>query len=396
MAMTAEELSKQLEKGVETFQEKLKEFHTDLVQKYAAMEDRMKMIEEERVETTKENIMQKIGGKSEIPADKFSFARCMLAVAAKDWTYAPFEKSEIDKHRDYVKKTMEASTFTAGGSVIPPQYVAELIELLRPKLIVSSLGVRTLTGLSGSPVMIPKQTGGATYYWIAPEGTAITASDLTTGQQQYQPHKIAALVKISNDLNLLSNPAVEAMVRESIASDLAEGMDTAFFQGTGVSGQPVGLENVTPAIPTESYVTTDGESKINSFKDALKKLENNNGLQGNLKFAMNPTSYWNLEKLADANKRHYLQPDPASPDKGRLLGYQIERSTLVSTAAASNVWFGNWSDAIQLTWSQLEFAASTETETAFAQDQLWIRAIARTDHGVTREKSFVEVPTVTS
>ena len=72
-------------------------------------------------------------------------------------------------------KAQTAGNFSAGGSFVPPQYVAELIEFLRPQLVTQRLGVRMLTGLVTSPVIFPKLTAGATYYWVG-ERTAITDS----------------------------------------------------------------------------------------------------------------------------------------------------------------------------------------------------------------------------
>ena len=379
---------------LKTLVDSIKEVHTSVnafvnqsKQAQEQLDNRLKRIED----MSREKILDRVDKNTGmIRKDRWSFARFCYAVATKDWTYAPFEKAEVDKHR---QKVMQASTFGAGGSVIPPQYVAELIELLRPALITEALGVRTMTGLTGSPVMIPKLSSGATANWIAPEGTTITASDLGTGQLNLQPKKIAALVKMSNDLALLSNPAMEQTIRQDIVRQLADGIETAFFAGTGANGQPLGLINWTPAISDTVFPdNADDSININAMKDMLLSMENANALRGSPKWAMNPTAWYTIDKWVDGNKRHYLTPDPGDPTRGQLFGYQVLKSTLVSaTGGGANTdvaYFGNWDDAILAIWSTVEVAASTEAATAFESDELWIRAISRVDVGFRHIESF--------
>jgi HK97 family phage major capsid protein len=318
------------------------------------------------------------------------------ALATKDWTLAPFERDEIAKHRE---KIMTAGNFAGGGSLIPPQYIAELIEILRAQLITARLGVRMMTGLVGAPVLIPRLTGTTAANWIAPEGTTITASDQATGRVEMTPKKVASLVKLSNDLVTLGNPSVEAGVRADIIRSLQEAIDKAVFQGTGVSGQPTGLLNVTPALTTQAFTNTDAKTAHESLTSALKTLENNESLADNIKWAMSPTSYWKLASYTDATigRPALMQQQVATfggPVLQTLEGYPVFRSTLVSPAGTNDAYVGNWDDVMLGIWSQVEVVGSMEADTAFAADELWIRAIARVDVAVRREKSFIRVTSV--
>lgn len=335
----------------------------------------------------------KYGKNEPVPEKQWSWARFCVAAATKDWSIAPYEREECLKYRERVDKAqMTATSFSGGGAFIPEQYVQELIGLLRPALISQQLGVRLMTGLRGSPISMPKILTGASYYWIAPEGTSITKSGLTTGRFQMTPHKIAALVTLSNDLLMLNSPSAEAAVRADITASLAEGIDKAFWEGTGSSGQPIGVANKSPAVVAGTTAWgTDNITKLNSLKDVVKLLASNNALSGNLAWAMNVNSWFAIDKLVDLQARPYLQPDPSDATRFRLLGYPAYMGTPVSASGTDLVWFGNWSDAIIGVWSEISVASSTETSDAFEKDELWIRAIAHVDVGFRRDASFGKV-----
>ena len=53
---------------------------------------------------------------------------------------------------------------SSGGYLVPIQAIPELIEILRAEAVVFQMGATLLDNLAGSPVEIPKQTGGATAY----------------------------------------------------------------------------------------------------------------------------------------------------------------------------------------------------------------------------------------
>jgi hypothetical protein len=49
---------------------------------------------------------------------------------------------------------------------------------------------------------------------------------------------------------------------------------------------------------------------------------------------------------------------------------------------------GQWSEAIIARAGVIEFATSTEGDTAFTTDQTWLRAISRVDFGLRTENVF--------
>jgi HK97 family phage major capsid protein len=357
----------------------------------------------ERIGSLERSILDRItatsGNSNHLSKSKWSWAKFCYGVSTRDWSNCSFEKDEMAKWHDKKNKAlMIGGESTLGGSLIPPQYIAELIEFLRPELITARLGVRIITGLIGSPVTYPKLTSGASANWIAPEGTTITVSNQVTGALQLQPKKCASLVKMSRELQTLSNPSIEAGVRADIVMTLQEALDTAFFQGTGVGGQPTGLEKWSPAIPTAggtwegAPTPTEALANLNVLKNFRQTLGNANALKGRVAWAVNVDTYEAIDRLYDANNRPFLVPDPGNGLRGTLLGFPIESSTLVSPTATDTGYFGNWNDAILALWNNISVEASTEADTAFANDELWIKATVLADVGIRREASFAQKP----
>jgi HK97 family phage major capsid protein len=101
------------------------------------------------------------------------------------------------------------------------------------------MGAQMLTGLSGN-IAIPRQTGGATAYWVAESG-APTESQQAFDQVAMSPKTVGAFTDISRKLLLQSSIDVESFVRSDLATVLALAIDSAAISGTGSSNQPTGI-----------------------------------------------------------------------------------------------------------------------------------------------------------
>ena len=388
MAFNIEESLKSINDTLTSSKKDFSDFSTKMDGQFKSQDARISNIET----TLKEKLIKEHGDK-EMPKDTWSWARVAYATVTKDWSMAPFEQSEIQKWRE---KTMQAGTPAAGGALVPPQYSAELIGLLRAQLVLERAGIRVMDGLTGSPVIIPKISSGVTAYWVA-EGAGPTAADLGTGRLELQPRKCAALVKMSNDVRLLSLPSVEAGVRSDIVLALREAVEKAVFSGTGLTGQPTGIDLWSPTVNTATYTATDAGTKINSWKDMIYQLETDNALSGKLAYVTTPAAYWFLGKLVSATEKIPLWPSYTSsladtPPRS-FMGYPVYTTTSATSGVA---YFANWDDVILAIWSQIDVAASDQTYTAFQNDELWIRAIIRCDVGIRREVSVCYMTTITS
>jgi HK97 family phage major capsid protein len=370
---------------------------TTLEQKMQASEDALtdlttRLAEVEKVKTPRKVVLAGL----ELEKDQFSFVRAINGIRSGNWDNAGFEFEVFDQTR---KKAQSMGTGTEGGYLVPANYVAELIELLRAELIIDKLGATILNNLTGSPVKFPKQTGGGTGYWTG-ENTAITDSSITVGELNLTPKRATALVILSNSVIKHSQPAIEAMVRRDIAQTLALLIDLGALRGSGTSNQPTGIVN-TASILTYAIGTNGGDFDYDHFENMVYQMELNNSLRGNVGMATHPKIVSKLKKIRIAQYSgqtagEYVMLPMTDKKLAELLDYQFAKTTQLpinltkgSSTDCAEVILGNWQELLVCDWGGLELLASKETSDAFAKDQTYIRAIQEVDCGLRHPESFV-------
>lgn len=191
-------------------------------------------------------------------ANHFSFVRAMNALAnptdRKAQEAAKFEREVSDAFGSrfgkaaqgiYVplevqRRDLTVGTTTAGGHTVDTLLLAQsFIDLLRNKMMVRRMGAQVLGGLTGS-IAIPRQTGGATAYWVAESGSP-TESQQAFDQVTMAPKTLGAFTDISRKLLLQSSLDVEMFVQNDLATVIALEIDRAAIAGTGASNQPTGI-----------------------------------------------------------------------------------------------------------------------------------------------------------
>lgn len=197
-------------------------------------------------------------GMTEKEARRFSFMRAINAMAnpgdRKAQEAAAFEREASDAYGQKLgraaqgffvpvevqKRDLTVGTATAGGHTVDTLLLAaSFIDLLRNRMMVNRMGAQTLTGLVGN-IAIPRQTGGATAYWVAESG-APTESQAAFDQVSMSPKTVGAFSDISRKLLLQSSLDVESFVRNDLATVLALAIDQAAINGSGASNQPTGI-----------------------------------------------------------------------------------------------------------------------------------------------------------
>jgi HK97 family phage major capsid protein len=384
-------------KAVEESREGLKE----VVNRLKALEDAHKggrlasigMPEEDRLK--KEN--------------EFSFARAARAISTKDKSQAPREwtmMKEASRRReiykaggdpDIIKRDLTTDIDSGAGFIVPLEYVAELIELLRARVVIEAMGVTKMTGLTGGPVQIPKQTAAATAFWMA-ENAAITHAQQVVGMVEMRPREAAALTVLSNRLLRMSSPSAEAMVRNDLTLQLARLTDLAALRGSG-GLQPLGIAN-TPGIGLLSPQIL-GTPTIDNLYNMIYLLEAANADLGSMGWVFHPRTWNTLRQIKDGMGRYILSPDPMTRNvttvarpgvSGSLLGYPFKTTTQIpinlGAGTASEIYFGNFEDLIWGEWFGLELQASDVTSQAFEKNQTYIRAILEMDLVVRHGASF--------
>ena len=351
--------------------------------------------------------LQKEGNKMETKEDKgLQVARIVRALAASKGDperAAAYAKKNFGD--DEIVKALSVGTLNAGGYIVPEEYSAEIIELLRPQSVVRRMGAVTIPMATGT-LNIPKLAGGGSASYIG-ENTDIGVTQPTFGTVQLTWKKLAAIVPISNDLLRFSSPAADSIVRDDLVMAMALREDAAFIRDDGVGNVPKGLRywapvsNRIPATtgtPTLATVTTDLGKLILALKKANVRFIRPGWL-------MSPRTEMFLLTLRDGNGNFAFRPEMLA---GRLFSYPYAVTTQIpeNLGAGKNeseIYLVDFADAIIGESTQLIIDASTEASyyqddalhSAFSLDQTLIRVIAEHDFAMRHEESVAVLTGVT-
>lgn len=145
-------------------------------------------------------------------------------------------------HGLQVNASLTTGTNSTGGFVVPEEMQQTLIRLREERGVFPQFANRIPMG--ADIIRVPRLLADVTAYWVG-EGIEITASDPTLGEAELMARKIAALTKVSSELDEEAVIDIGDMVTTSMAYAMADKIDDAAFNGDGGStyGGVVGLKN---------------------------------------------------------------------------------------------------------------------------------------------------------
>lgn len=305
-----------------------------------------------------------------------------------------------------VTKAFAEGTGAGGGFLVPPDYMTEVIELLRARAVIRAAGPRVIPMPRGT-MTLPDQNSAASASYGA-EGVVISTSAPGVGQIQATAKKLTALVPISNELlrdtgSEIGSTAADALVRDDLVQVTALREDLAFLMGDGTAGTPRGYlsfatafgNNLLPSIYAYSLTTVSGE--LGSLVNALDTA---NVPDFKRVWFMNPRTKNYLYNLLNSLGVYVYRDEM---NKGMLLGYPFKTTTQIPTNVtyASNpgcsyIFLAEMTETMLLDTMQLELMVSQEgtytnsvgaTVSAVASDQTLIRAISRHDFQMRHDAS---------
>lgn len=318
------------------------------------------------------------------------------------------EARRLSALSNYGKKDMSWLIETSGGALVPPPEYGEVISLLRNREALVNAGARTVPLPPQGRIVYPRVTSPTTAYWIG-ESQSITESDVGTGQAELSAKKLAVRTILPNELIRFASPAAEAVVRDDMAISLALGLDLAGLEGVGTSNTPKGIINYA-GISTVTSTTTGGTGDTLVGQDLYRMVaaveQNNATFEA---FVMAPKTMWALAQLrldqgGGAGTGAFMFDMMRALGQGvapMVAGYPVIKSNQVSKTrtkggSATNTYIlgGMFSDVLIGMFGAIEFAAASQGDTMFAQDQTVVRAILSCDVTVRREAGLVLLDTL--
>lgn len=347
-------------------------------------------------------------GLTEKEARQFSFMRAINALAnpgdRRAQEAAAFEREASEAAAramgktaqgimvpaDVMRRDLVAGTPTAGGNTVATDMLASsFIELLRNRMALDKLGITVLSGLNGN-VAIPRQSGGATAYWVA-ENNAPTESQQTIDQVTLTPKTVGAFTDISRRLLLQSSIDVEGFVRSDLATILALAIDSAGINGTGASNQPTGVLN-TAGIGSVAGGTNGANVTWQNIIDLESAIATANADVGNMAYLTNAKQRGrmkSIQKVATYGDTFIWDGGTAPLNGyGAVISNQVPSNLTKGTSngVCSAILFGAWNNLVMGLWGGLDLMV--DPYTGSTAGTVRVVALQDVDFAVRHAESF--------
>ena len=324
-------------------------------------------------------------------AEGFSFGKVIRGMAlggldaAHAWEDATQERDIGIEAR---KRALSQGTDAAGGYIVPPEYMAELIPLLQSKTVVLEMGAQPWTGLTGSPVEVNRQDGGATAEWGI-ENEDFGHSEMSVDQQLMTPHMARGFTTMSRRVVTMSNPSIETAARNDLVGAVGRLVDIAALRGDGLGDSPVGLANTAGVTTT----TLNAVPTLDDLKDAITQLEVDDALLDGLGWCMHPRIFGAISKIKDGDGNYIVERDVTKPRGSTLLGYPVRRTTAIpinlgGATDESEIYLGAWPQLVWGQWGGMIIEATTTGGESFRKHQVHVKVVTEVDFAVKQPLAF--------
>lgn len=231
----------------------------------------------------------------------------------------------------------------SGANTVATTLMAgSFIDMLRNRTTAMQLGT-VMAGLVGN-LEIPKQTGGATAYWVG-EGGDATEGVPTIGQIALNPKTVAAYTDITRRLAMQSTPDAEGIVVRDLRNAMSQAIDYAAFYGSGASNQPKGIKNYTGLNAKDFAATYPTFAELVAMESEVAA---DNADVGSMAYVMNAMMRGHCKttpKFGSGTEATIWEPG------NTVNGYRTE---VTNQTAAGDVFFGNFADLFIGLWGGLD------------------------------------------
>ena len=261
---------------------------------------------------------------------------------------------------EVMKRDLVVGTATAGGHTVATNLLTnKYVDMLRPTSIIANLGATYLNDLVGG-VAVPRQTSGATAYWVAENG-APTESQAAFDQVPMTPKTLGAFTDVSRKMLLQSSLEIKGFVIADLLASLGQELDRVVLAGSGSGNEPTGILN-NSAISTVSLGTNGAALTWANVVDLESTVAQANGDGLNMGYVTTKQVRGKMsqtQKVAATGAPFIWEnsPRPQLPGEGVVNGLRAIASTLIpsnltkgSGTNLSAMICGNWSDLLVGQW----------------------------------------------
>ncbi|MEI6485472.1 MAG: phage major capsid protein [Sphingomonadales bacterium] len=267
-----------------------------------------------------------------------------------------------------------------GNNLIADNFLgSEYISALTASTVIASLGARALPGLSGN-VEIPGEKAAPTVAWIA-ENAALSSTDAQFRQVTMAPKHVGSLSEFSRNMLLQSSPAIEGILRQMMARDIALEIDRAAINGGG-SNQPVGILAAS-GTQTQAYAT----SLFHTAAEMVGKANIAN-VGASRAFLSTPRVQTIASKALTTDK---MPVGISTIFQGERNAFSnLAPDTLGAGTNESALIYGDFSEMLIGLWSALDVLVNPYESTAYSKGNIMVRAMATCDVALRNPSAFVK------
>ncbi|WP_394659555.1 phage major capsid protein [uncultured Novosphingobium sp.] len=274
-----------------------------------------------------------------------------------------------------------AQLTTSSESITPITFRPDLFtSALTASAVLTTLGATTLAGLTGD-VTIPRETDSPQVGWVA-ENVALPYDDAAFDSLTLSPHHVGVITEISRQMLQQSSPAIEQLIRNMQARNIALEIDRAGLNGSGTGAVPRGVLN-DPAVASVPYA--DDLFSTTAAMIAKADLAN---VSSNRGFLSTNAVKGRASLLRDATGKPIPIADTFHGEPAQFTNQAP--SNLGAGTNEHGLVYGDWSDFLIGIWSQIDVLVNPFAQSAYEKGNVLVRSMATVDFGVRRPASFVK------
>ena len=237
-----------------------------------------------------------------------------------------------------VQNALSIGTDSEGGYLVPDEYERTLVEALNDEVFFRNLA--TVIKTSSGDRKIPIVTSKGEAAWID-EGGQFTESNDGFGQTTIGAHKLATMIKVSDELLNDSVFNIEQYISREFGRRIGAKEEEAFFIGDG-AGKPTGIFNATGGAEDGTFTT--GTSI--TFDDVMELFYSlRSSYRKKAVWVLNDSTVKALRKLKDSTGNYIWNPSVQAGVSDTILNRPYKTSSYVPEIKAGNkcMAFGDFS-----------------------------------------------------
>lgn len=238
-----------------------------------------------------------------------------------------------------VRNDLKIGSDPEGGYLVPDEFERTLVEALEDEDIFRKYATIITTSTGDRKIPLVATKGEAS--WVEEEGK-IPESDDTFGQITIGAHKLATLIKVSEELLNDSAFNMESYISRAFAKRIGTKEEEAFIVGDGV-GKPIGLLADTGGAELGATAAGAADIKLDEILDLFYSLRA--PYRNKSVFMMHDLTVKAIRKLKDSNGQYLWQPSIKEGTPDTILGRPLLTSVYMPEleADAKTVMFGDFS-----------------------------------------------------